>query len=184
MRHDDNEQILTKIQETIVRTGTLKDLEQLVYLNKSYYKQNLENINNGFLSFSYNKVFFKNIIKNQDLIVFVTKNKLLGYVLVNSVIETVHITEIRNEYFLKCPQNSSRKIAFSYQILIDKQLQSTGFFYDAQLEYLKYFKKKYEILVSTVKKENHRSISAHVKADWIFIDTTHDYFIIERKLFK
>jgi RimJ/RimL family protein N-acetyltransferase len=104
---------------------------------------------------------------------------LLGYVLVNTVTETDHIKKISEQYFKTKPDNSIKNIAFSYQILIDKELHGNGFFYEAQNIYVQFFKTKYDLLVSTINKENLRSVNAHKKAGWTFIDTTDNYYIIE-----
>jgi hypothetical protein len=177
------EQILKHIQNTVIRIGTLEDVKALVSLNHSWHKPNLANFSNGFLSVTYDNTFFEGIIQNNDLVVFVQQDKIEGYVLVNSTFETQHINKIKAEYLFNKPENSKKKIGYSYQILINKHLQGSGFFYHAQKEYFNFFKNKYEIFVSTVNKENLRSISAHGKADWNFIDTPSHYYIIERHLF-
>jgi len=165
-----------------IRQATFYDTDNLVRLNHIWYKPNLEDIENGFLSVTYGHDFFNSIIANGDLLVFIDRENIVGYVLVNTVQITDRIKNVRNEYFNERPENLTKKTAFSYQILIDKILQGTGYFYRAQTEYFDYFRKKYDILVSTVSKENSRSISAHKKAGWTFIDTTNNYFIIEQQL--
>lgn len=165
-----------------IRPATLNDTDDLVRLNNIWYKPNLTDTENGFLSVSYGHDFFNSIIANQDLLVFIDNENIVGYVLVNTVHTTDRIKNVQAEYFKARPQNLTKKIAFSYQILVDKLFQGTGYFYKAQTEYFDYFKKKYETLVSTVSKENNRSISAHKKAGWTFIDTPNNYFIIEQHL--
>jgi RimJ/RimL family protein N-acetyltransferase len=165
-----------------LRQATAVDISDLVTLNRNWYKANLDNFDHGFLSVTYDSSFFDSIISNNDIFVFHLNNKLLGYVLVNTVLETDHIKNIRQQYFYAKPDNSTRKIAFSYQILIDTELHGTGFFYEAQNTYGQFFKTKYDLLVSTVSKENLRSVNAHKKAGWTFIDTTNNYFIIELTL--
>jgi hypothetical protein len=166
----------------VIRAGTLNEINDLVELNKNWFKPNLVDTNNGFLSITYDEIFFETIINNNDLLVFINNNKLIGYVLVNKVINTPHVDNIKVEYLINRPENISKNIAFSYQILVDKLYQGTGFFYSAQYEYFKFYKRKYEVLVSTVSKENTRSISAHKKAGWTFIDLKKGYFIIEKQL--
>lgn len=171
-----------KTLQATIRTGRISDLTELVELNHKWYKPNLADINNGYLSVIYDMDFFEKIIRNKDLMVFTKEDKIAGYVLVNTVIATPHIDTVRKEYNESRPENNLKSVAFSYQILVDKELQGTGFFIEAQKEYFSYFKSKYEILVSTVNKENPRSIAAHKKAGWIFIDTPKHYFIIEQML--
>ncbi len=177
-----NEQVLSIIQGTMVRTATFQDIDKLVHLNLSWHKPNLPDTRNGFLSVTYNHAFFEGVIEKNDLLVFIQEKKLLGYVLVNTIVDTPHVTKIKSEYLFNRPKNKSKSIAYSYQILIDTPLQGTGFFYNAQIQYFNFFKSKYEIFVSTINKENFRSISAHKKANWIFIDTPYHYFIIEKEL--
>jgi len=166
----------------LIRQATLNDTEDLVRLNNIWYKPNLKDSKNGFLSVTYGHDFFNSIIANADLLVFVESENIVGYVLVNTVHITDRIQNVKAEYFNERPQNLTKKIAFSYQILVDKVFQGTGYFYKAQTEFFDYFKKKYDVLVSTVSKENIRSIAAHKKADWTFIDTANSYFLIEQHL--
>ena len=165
-----------------VRQASSADILDLVTLNHNWFRENLDNLDHGFLSVTYDTIFFENIIRNNDIFVFHFDIKLLGYVLVNTVIETDHIKRIRQQYFKSRPQNSIKNIAFSYQILINKELHGNGFFYEAQNIYLQFFKTKYDVLVSTINKENLRSLNAHKKAGWTFIVTTNNYYIIELAL--
>ena len=173
----------TRLHTSIItRIGVNTDLPELVNLNKSWYKPNLPDKTNGFLSVIYDDIFFENIIANSDLLVFLNKKKAVGYVLVNTVIETLHINKVKAEYYRHNPEAKNMKIAYSYQILLDKTLHGTGFFYEAKNQYVKHFKQKYDLLVSTVSKDNIRSIAAHKKAGWTFIDTSDIYFLIELSL--
>lgn len=165
-----------------IRQAKFYDIDDLVKLNNIWYKPNLTDTENGFLSVTYEHDFFNSIIANDDLLVFIDRDNIVGYVLVNTVQITERIQSVKAEYFNKRPQNLTKRIAFSYQILVDKVFQGTGYFYKAQAEYFDYFKKKYELLVSTVSKENIRSIAAHKKAGWTFIDTPNSYFLIEQHL--
>ena len=174
--------VTTLQMKTNIRKGLKADTDNLVALNRLWFRPNLENNNRGFLSVTYDNTFFESIIENDDLLVFENGNQILGYVLVNTIINTQHIENIKSEYFELKPETKPNKIAFSYQILVDRTLQGTGFFYSAQQEYFNYYKTKYEMLISTVSKDNLRSIKAHKKAGWAFIDTTKYYFIIEKSL--
>ncbi len=168
--------------KTNIRKGLKTDTDNLVELNRLWFRPNLESNDNGFLSVTYDGTFFESIIDNDDLLVFERESKIVGYVLVNTTINTQHIENIKSEYFELKPEAKKDSIAFSYQILVDKILQGTGFFYSAQKEYFNYYKTKYDVLISTVNKENLRSIKAHEKAGWTFIDTKKYYFIIEKNL--
>lgn len=172
----------TQTLQATIRTGRTNDVNELIELNTKWFKPNLADVDYGFLSVIYDTNFFEKIIKNEDLLVFLRDDRIVGYVLVNTVIQTQHINNVKREYYDKKPENKTKRIAFSYQILVDKELQGTGFFVEAQKEYFTHFKLKYELLVSTVNKENPRSISAHKKAGWTFIDTPKQYFIIEQLL--
>ena len=162
-----------------IRAAIILDIPELVKLNNDWDKQCRDNYNNGFLSVTYDSTFFKKIIENNDIYVFVIDDRLRGYVLVNTVNETDHIINLKQEYFQSQPKNISKKIAFSYQILLDRELQGTGFFYEAQNRYKQLFKTKYDLLVSTVNKQNIRSLFAHKKAGWAFIYSKNNYYIIE-----
>jgi len=166
----------------IIRPAILEDTNELVSLNNLWYRDNLKGIENGFLSVTYQCDFFESIIKNEDILVFTYNNKIVGYILVNDVFVSDRIQNIRNEYYKSRKENFSKKVAFGYQILIDSIVQGKGYFHQAQKEYVNYIRKKYEILVSTVSKENIRSISAHKKAGWNFIDSPNNYFIIEQHI--
>jgi hypothetical protein len=165
-----------------IRTGCLEDIDGLLELNKIWYKPNLSDINNGFLSIIYSPIYFETIINNYDLLVIIADYKLVGYILVNSIIETSHIDKVRTEYFEYRPDSKYNRIAYSYQILIGKPLHRTGFFHKAHSYLTWYYKTKYDILVSTVRKDNVTSINAHKKFGWKFIDTNNSYYIIDYHL--
>lgn len=163
-----------------LRLAHLNDIANLVELNNAWFKPNLKNQVNGFLSVKYDDSYFASIIANNDLIVFTHADRLVGYALVNTIIRTAHIDDIQNEYNLIYPLSTFKNIAFSYQILIDSGYQGMGFFQKAEEEYIGYFKKKYDLIVSTVSKENHRSIAAHRKTGWSFLETQKNYYIITK----
>jgi hypothetical protein len=172
----------TVINNITVRQASTVDIPDLVTLNQKWFKANLDNYEHGFLSVAYDEEFFEIIINNDDLLVFEKDNKLEGYVLVNTVIQTQHIDNIRTEYFTIKPDAATKNIAFSCQVLIDKPLQGTGFIYHAQKEYMNYFKRKYHLLVSTLSKENIHSFEAHKRGGWTFIDTKKEYYLAELEL--
>lgn len=162
-----------------VRNAVLADIPNLVRLNQSWLKANLDNYENGFLSVAYDENSFGIIIGNNDLLVFLKESQIVGYVLVNSIQVDERVNKLRNEYFNKRAENLQKKIAFNYQILIDKPMQGTGCLYEAQKAYTIYYKKKYDLLVSTINKHNIRSINAHKKSGWNFINTTNNHYIVE-----
>ncbi len=166
----------------IIRPATLEDTKELVALNNSWYRDNLNELENGFLSVTYGSDFFESIIKNEDILVFTFDGEIVGYILVNDIYISDRIKNIKAEYYEIRNENFTKKVAFGYQILIDRIVQGKGYFHEAQKEYLNYIKKKYEVLVSTVSKENIRSIAAHKKAGWNFIDTPKNYYIIEQHI--
>ena len=102
----------------------------------------------------------------------------MGYVLVNTVVETDHITTIKQRFYGFFPMYLQKKIAFSYQILLDETIQGTGFLHIAQKQYMAYFGSKYELLVSTISKDNLRSVAAHRNKDWKFISVNDQNFIV------
>ena len=150
-----------------IRSGCNADIPGLVRLNQLWYKSNLSSYENGFLSIAYDRAFFKAIIKNNDLLLFESYDNLIkGYVLVNTVIITDHIKHLREQYLQLKPEQQKRKIAFSCQLCLDKELQGCGFIDVIQGIYADFFKTKYDFLVSTIDNENIRSIKAHAKTGW------------------
>ena len=98
-------------------------------MNHKWHKLNLETKENGFLSVSYERSFFEAIVANEDILVFESNNQLVGYVLVNTVVETELITIIKQRFYELFPTYLQNKIAFSYQILLEETTQGTGFLY-------------------------------------------------------
>lgn len=165
------------------RLATISDTNELVRLNKIWQKPNLMNTDNGFLSVEYDKPFFESVIENEDLVSIIGCEKIIGYILVNTIHLTDRINQVKSEYFEHKPENVQTKIAFGYQICIDKLFHGRGYFTKVQTELIDYYNKKYEILVSTVSKENGRSIGVHKKTGWAFYDTLNNYYIIEKYLY-
>lgn len=162
-----------------IRTAIPQDVPYILELHTAWNKDKLTSLSQGYLSVSYNANLFREMIENNDICVFLSKRGLEGYVLVNTTHESEHVDVVKECYFQLRPDAILKRTAFSYQILIDTPLHGTGFFYRAQELYFTHYKSKYDILISTVSKSNKRSISAHRKAGWSFIDVLKDCYIIE-----
>lgn len=167
-----------------IRTGMTTDIPNLLQLNKLWNKENLTDTNNGFLSVLYSFQDFEAIINNEDLLVFETENTLIGYALCNNIIETERVIQTKEIYFELFPQNKSKKNGFGYQILIDKNFQGTGLFTFLQEPIKAHFEKKYDILVSTLNKNNTRSFKAHSNTEYKLTSTINDFYIFEWELQK
>jgi L-amino acid N-acyltransferase YncA len=168
-----------KNTNSVTRLATSSDIEDLLRLNHSWYKDNLDSLDDGFLSVTFNQDFFELAVGNQDIIVFDRNGSLLGYALVNTVMETEFVQTLRSQYLELRPTHVAMKTAYCYQIVTNLELHGTGFYQEMHPICVRHFKTKYEILVSTISKENIRSIHAHKKLGYTFMNTPHNYFIIE-----
>jgi len=119
----------------------------------------------------YSETCLKKIIENFDLIVLKIKNEIVGYFLINYVIESERLNEVKNQYFSILNDKSSKSVVFGYQILFDTPIQNKGLFKSTLTKILTIFKAKYSIIVSTVSKSNIKSINAHRNFGWKFYDT-------------
>lgn len=166
--------------EIEIQFGQIQDIPKLIQLNEKWYKSNLNDLTNGYLSVIYSEKCLQRIIENFDLTVLKIKNEIVGYCLVNSVIDNERLKEIKNYYFNKLHNNNSNKsVVFGYQILFDTSIQNKGLFKSILTKILTIFKAKYSIIVSTVSKSNIKSINVHRNFGWKFYDTKNDYYIIE-----
>ena len=82
-----------------------------------------------------------------------------------------HIEYVQQQYALLRPEMQTKIVAYSFQILLDSDLQGTYFIKTAHNACTNYFKKKYEILVTTASKQNIRSIRIHTKLGWKTFET-------------
>jgi RimJ/RimL family protein N-acetyltransferase len=166
--------------EVTIRTALMNDVAELLKLNEKWFKPNLESFDNGFLTVVYDVEFFKKAVKNEDILLFENSDgKILGYALVNNVMNTEHIEKVRKQYAAIRPELQTKRIAFSFQILLDTELQGTGFIKTAHKACMRYFKDKYEILVTTAGKDNVRSIRIHTKLGWKNYELNGNYLLGE-----
>jgi len=166
--------------EIIIRNAELDDISNLMQLNHKWNNKNLTSLEKGFLSVVYDKDFFTNAINNLDVLVFEHIDKKIGgYVLVNTVMKTDLIAHVQSTYAIIKPYLQSKRIGYSLQILLDTELQGTYFIVTASKAYIKYFGTKYDILLSTVSKQNQRSVRVHSKLGWNFFDMNADYLLFE-----
>ena len=166
--------------EITIRTAELDDITNLKMLNHKWNNKNLSSLENGFLSVVYDNDFFTNAVNNADVLVFEhADQKIGGYVLVNMVMKTEHIAHVQSAYANVKPDLQSKRIGYSLQILLDTELQGTYFIVTASKAYQKYFNTKYDILLSTVSKQNQRSVRIHSKLGWNFYEMNNDYLLFE-----
>jgi hypothetical protein len=164
--------------EVKIYKASIGDIPALVALNTKWFKDNLKNTQNGFLSVCYTHAMFERMILNNDILVFYVNRVLSGYVLVNTVFSLPHTETIQHQLFEKMPEFINKKIAYSYQIILDTAIQGTGFFSLAQYACREFFKNQYDLLVSTIQKTNGRSVNAHAQLGWTILDTPNPYYLI------
>jgi hypothetical protein len=165
-----------------IQTAKSYHIPEIASLNRAWFKDNLNQHEHGFLSVCYPIPHLEEIIQVRDALVFLVDKKVEGYILVNTVIDLPHTSRIREEHLNLSQKEPTNRIAYSYQILLNGPLQGCGFFSIAQHACRAHFKMKYEFLVSTINKINHRSMLAHKKLGWQIFETAENYNIIEMAL--
>lgn len=166
----------------LIRLATNNDTRELYELHKSYQKENLKNITNGFLSRCYSLSYFEKAIEKYDILAFDDNGLLVGYVLINTVENNEHLSSVTSLYSSKNPSAKNLSVAYSYQILIVKQWQGTGFFSYATESYFRYYSKRYDILVSTISKENQRSLLGHLQNGWNIWHENDQLYFVDAKI--
>jgi len=174
-----NEKHFGKFEITI-RTAKLDDISNLMQLNQKWYFKNLTSLENGFLSVIYDSKFFTDAINKGDVLVFEHVDlKIGGYVLVNTVMKTEQLTLVQEAYSNLKPDMQSKKIAYGAQIVLDSELQGSFFIVIAQKAYVKFFKTRYDVLITTVSKQNQRACRINIKLGINLLEFNKDYYIGE-----
>jgi hypothetical protein len=153
-----------------VRVAEIKDINQLVNLNKSWVKTALENnLKNGFLTSLYTEQEFEKIISEKEIVVAVDANKIIGWYLINNQIEN-EVQNKNNSAVEKLktqktiPHNS--RVGLGAQALVIKEHQGQGI-RENMLELLVLnLKNKYDFMFSSIQKLNTRANIAHLKDNW------------------
>jgi hypothetical protein len=171
-----------RVDKLVTRSANHVDIDALVQLNSAWQKSELKDLSNGFLSVAYDHSSFKEIVNNNDIVVYELDLKIIGYALVNSVRRTMHIQNVEEFHNRSFQPARNGQVGYSYQIILDTPFQGKGLFPVVERATLTFFKSKYIALVSAIDRNNYRSIAAHRKTNWNFIEWNETHMVIEKHL--
>lgn len=168
--------------DLIVRPANIDDISALVELNESWQKEHLNNnFSNGFLSARFSPKDFEIIVLNNEIVVSIIENVLIGYYLVNNYSERVLKIHNENVNYLKTKKKipNDSKVGFGAQALIQKEFQGYGIREVMLSQLVLQLQTKYDVLYSTISKDNLKAFNAHTKDGWIVVEETFEkYFVI------
>ena len=162
-------------REVLIKTpSTMKEVESLTALNLKWQRANVKTIGNGFLSGGHfpPSVFMK-MAEQKDTVVGIYDDRVVSYYTVNSVIMDGVLANQRmkaEELKLKGFMPKQASIAVGVQIVVDKQYQGSRlakFMLDCLVENTK---DRFDYFYTSISKKNEKSVEAHKKTGWVFVD--------------
>lgn len=170
-----------------VRQASKEDIDQLVDINKIYYKGNLhlDQLKNGFIGFLYDENDFLNIINQEEITVACQDSKVVGYYLVNSHChKDNHQNQIRVVNNLK--QNglwkNTDRVAIGSQAIIEIGFQGIGLSKQLLKKLIECIGHRYEYFFSCVSKINEKAYSVHTKEGWVTVDEDDTHYYVSLKI--
>lgn len=175
------------LENVVVRAANAKDIPSLLLLNKKWQKAALGNeTGSGFLSGEITEDAFSVMIANNEVTVAEdSTGQIVAYQLIsntsNGIIISIHSNLVNSvEEKGLIAQNS--RVGIGVQICVDKPYQGTGLKTKVFEQLRKQVAGKYDLLFSTVGKENERSYKAHKADGWDIIYETDTHYCILYRL--
>lgn len=155
----------------IIRPATLRDIKEICDLNSVWQYENVpENERHlGYLSVKYSEQNIETIIQNNEIVVADRGAKILGYYLLNNFCDTPKYREgygVIIELKQKGIIDQKTNVGIGAQIAIDKSEQGKGISRKLLEELCKLVKPKYNLLYSSLSKNNPVGYSVHTKEGW------------------
>jgi len=143
----------------------------MLALNQAWQRQALTGTEHGFLSVMYDQVFMEAVVAKGEALVLTTgRQEVAGYVLVNTVQDNPRLQAIQRNYLQIRPEAAAESVAFGYQAVLALEFHGKGAFDKLLQVSFSHYAKRYRRLVSTIQKDNHRSVKAHSRQGWQFFD--------------
>jgi L-amino acid N-acyltransferase YncA len=173
----------------LFRLATSKDTLALVELNYKWQADKISNAqkSDGFLSAQFNATDFETLIKNEEVIVTLHNDKVIGYYLLNNFCETKKYHEAKQIVISLIAKNkipNSCKVGIGAQALIDKEHQGKGLSRPMLKLLCEQVQSKYDYLYSSISKQNSKAYQVHTKEGWFVVeenDNSH-YVLLDPKI--
>ncbi len=177
----------TIISNILTRLANHEDLDDLLSLNLKWQKSALENqLQNGFLSLAFDEKMLKNIIQSKEMIVAVDRqDNVVGYSCVNHYSDIIpkysgkKVTKLKQERKI----DPSLNVALGGQILLELGYRGDKnriLLFDALIQSIK---SKYNLLFSSVAKENKAVLMINLQDGWEIVDEDdkHYYLVFDMR---
>jgi GNAT superfamily N-acetyltransferase len=165
-----------------VRIAQLEDVEQLVQLSKSLHRDQVTSTQYGFLRVAYSAEIFSALIKQDQVVIGLAGNEVVGYYLLNTAssdgtpTKHYHIVE-EMKRLGKVP--ASVRVGVGAQACIHPFYQGKGLRPQMLQFLIKQLVGRYDYAFSTISKENPRAFKAHAKDGWqLFGEEEHYYYVV------
>jgi hypothetical protein len=157
------------------RQAKLDDCKAILLLNHKYYQAYIDgDKDKGFLKNQFNLEQIKALIMQNEVVVAVFEDNIIGYYLTNSIFETDVIIQRKTQVQELILKGKIKNVKYVYQTqaVIDKPYMRSGI----GKELLKHLKRlvqsKFDFLIGYIDAENKNAKEAHLKSGWmIFTDT-------------
>lgn len=167
----------------LLRLANDKDIDQLIMINIKYQKKNLslEQLKCGFIGFLYDENDFKNIIKEEEIVVACYNNKIVGYYLINSKCHKKNhqnqikiVSDLKKSGFLK----TSDRIVIGSQAIIEKSFRGKGLSNLLLNKLIKITENRYDYFFSCISRINEKAYHIHTKEGWEKIAEDEAYYYV------
>jgi len=173
----------------LFRLATSEDISPLVELNFKWQADKISNAqkSDGFLSAQFNSSDFETLIQNEEVIVTIHNDTVVGYYLLNNFCETKKYYEAKQIVITLTEKNKihkSCKVGIGAQALIDKEHQGKGLSRPMLKLLCEQVKSKYDYLYSSISKQNYKAYQVHTKEGWFVVDENDNshYVLLDPKI--
>ena len=167
--------------DVTVRNATLADINHLMTLNQKWQKQNLENINNGYIGARISEGTFQELIKKDQVSCALFNGEIIGYYLLNDVSKDGIIgthQEIVETLKSAGKLNKQLKICVGAQAVVDKDYMGSGIRQLMLANLKQNMQGKFDYFFATIAKDNPRAFTAHTRDGWEVIDENDNLFYV------
>lgn len=169
--------IITEIE---IKQPNEKNINELVVLNKKWQLTSLKgNTKQGFLSGAFDENFFKALITNEAIIVAYCNNQIIAYMLTanhsNIGLLQAHkdkVVQLKNNGII----NHNIHVAVGIQTVVETEFQGIGLISIIRNEFRNMLKNRFQLLFTTIAKNNQRSYASATKYGWKTVDEDEHYY--------
>jgi hypothetical protein len=166
-----------------VRVSIPSDAEALLDLNRRWQREQLQTIENGFLSATFSLEVCRQVIGRRESVTALHGERIIGYYLLNpaSKFEPLHRC-VTTKRIARGELPQDIRVGYSTQGVIEKEFQGSGLLPRMVEIFHDLLRNKYDMTVSTISIENPRSLRAHLKLGFEVVDVVEKHFVVSKKL--